>query len=155
MWAMMAGTEKGKEVRLYFLKCERQLKQLTVKPRSLLDLTPTQLYQLSAHQLTVEFGKEPNPELVKGIDREYLAATGDAAYVAYHRQSCMIARGQKLANDALREIGWIEDSEKNKKKELKDIAEFEKYAKDLDRHFAGVKDFYQFESNQLKLTGGN
>ncbi len=32
MWSMMVGTERGKEVRLYFLQCEKQLKKLQSKP---------------------------------------------------------------------------------------------------------------------------
>jgi phage anti-repressor protein len=155
MWAMMAGTEKGKEVRLYFLKCERQLKQLTVKPRSLLDLSPAQLYQLAAHQLSIEFGKKPDPKLIEGLDREYLQATGDAVFYAYHSISCKIATGTKLANDALREIGWLEVDEKEKKKEDKDIVEFAKHLKWLDDRFAGSRDFHQFESHQLALAAGN
>jgi phage anti-repressor protein len=157
MWAMMAGTEKGRETRIYFLQCERKLKQLIspAKPKSLLDLSPTQLYQLAAHQLSIEFGKKPDPELVEGIDLEYLNATSGAAFYAYHRSLCEIAKGTKLANDVLREIGWIEDSEKEKKKEDKDIVEFAKHRKWLDDRFAGAKDFDRFESRQLTLAAGS
>jgi hypothetical protein len=126
-----------------------------VKPKSLLDLSPTQLYQLAAHQLSIEFGKKPDPKLIEGLDREYLQATGDAAFYAYHSISCKIATGTKLANDALREIGWLEVDEKEKKKEDKDIVEFAKHLKWLDDRFAGSRDFHQFESHQLALAAGN
>jgi phage anti-repressor protein len=155
MWAMMAATEKGREVRLYFLQCERKLKQLQVppaKPKSLLDLSQTHLYQLAAHQLSIEFGKKPDPELVKGIDREYLGVTSSAAFYAYHRSSCEIANGTKLANDALREVGWLDNIEKEKKKEAKDVVEFAKHLKWLDDRFAGKQDFDRFESHQLTLA---
>lgn len=159
MWAMMAGTEKGRETRIYFLQCERKMKQTiqisSTKPKSLLDLSPTKLYRLAAHQLSVESGKKPNPELVEGIDREYLDATGDAAFCAYHKSSYEIAKGTKLANDALREIGCLESSEAEKQEEDDDIVEFAQYAQDLDSRFAGVKDFYRFESHQLTLAGNN
>jgi phage anti-repressor protein len=159
MWAMMAGTEKGRETRIYFLQCERKLKQFQqislAKPKSLLDLSPTKLYQLATHQLLMESGQKPNPELVNGVDLEYLSVTSDAAFYAYHRNSSEIAKGTKLANDALRGIGWLEDNEKEKKGEEKDVAYFTKYVKDLDDLlFAGAQDFHQFESNQLSLTGG-
>lgn len=36
-WAMMSGTSKGKQVRLYFIQCERKLKQLT-QPKDSLEL---------------------------------------------------------------------------------------------------------------------
>ncbi len=126
----------------------------SAKPKSLLDLSPTKLYRLAAHQLLIEFGKKPDPELAEGIDLEYFKATGDAAFYAYHRTSSEIAKGTKLANDALRDVGWLEDSEKEKKKEDQDVKEFAKYVSDLDKQFAGAKDFYQFESNQLSLAGG-
>jgi phage anti-repressor protein len=158
MWAMMAATEKGRETRIYFLQCERKLKQLIspAKPKSLLDLSPTKLHQLAVHQLSIELGKKPNSELVEGIDREYLSATSDAAFYAYHRNSSQIAKGTKLANDVLRDIGCLEDSEKEKEKEDKDIIYFAKYLTNLDDLlFPGAQDFQQFESRQLSLAGGS
>ena len=124
------------------------------KPKSLLDLSPTKLNRLAAHQLLIEFGKKPDPELAEGIDLEYFKATSDAARYAHVRSLSETAKGGKLANDALREIGWLEDDEKEKKKEDKDILEFAKDLDDLDKRFTGAKDFYQFESNQLSLAGG-
>lgn len=40
-WAMMSGTSKGKRVRLYFIECERKLKQLT-QPKDSLELIVAQ-----------------------------------------------------------------------------------------------------------------
>jgi hypothetical protein len=116
-----------------------EIKQgIPAKPKSLLDLSPTKLYQLAAHQLSVECGKKPSPELVEGIDREYLSATSDAAFCAYHKSSYEIAKGTKLANDALREVGYLEYNDKDQ---------------NLDAQFAGARDFYRFESRQLTLAG--
>lgn len=126
------------------------------KPKSLLDLSPTKLYQLATHQLLVESGEKPDPELVNGIDLEYLSVTSDAAFYAYHRNSSEIAKGTKLANDALRGIGWLENSEKEKKKEERDVVYFAKYLTNLDDLlFPGAQDFQQFESRQLSLAGGS
>jgi hypothetical protein len=122
------------------------------KPKSLLDLSPTQLYQLAAYQLSIEFDKTPNRELIEGIDPTYLAATSDAAFYAYHRATCEIAKQTKRANDVLRDIGWIANNEKAKKKEQKDIAEFAKYAEDLDRS-TGKQHFDRFEAQQVALAG--
>jgi phage anti-repressor protein len=157
MWAMMAATEKGRETRIYFLQCERKLKQLIspAKPKSLLDLTLTQLYQLATYQRLIEIGKQPNLELVEGIDLEYLSATSEAVNYAYHRVSCDIAIGTKLANDALREFGLMDDSDKARRTENKDIAEFAKHRKWLDDRFPGKQGFDRFESRQLSLAGGS
>ncbi len=43
MWAMMSGTEKGKQVRLYFLECEKIAKAIEVKPKTAIELAEEQL----------------------------------------------------------------------------------------------------------------
>jgi phage anti-repressor protein len=45
-WAMMSGTTKGKEIRLYFLECERIAKAVKQKPQSQLEILLASVQQL-------------------------------------------------------------------------------------------------------------
>ena len=161
MWAMMAATEKGRQARLYFLECERKLltqtNQITQsKPKSLLDLNTTQLYQLAAYKFAIEGGISEDPDLIRGIDPAYLEASGEAAQYAYFLGKLQMAEGTKRANDALRELGYFLTTEKEIQKELKDIAHDKKYLLELEAGMLGrarKEDFDRFESKQAALAG--
>jgi phage anti-repressor protein len=53
MWAMMSGTEKGKQVRLYFLECERIAKAAS-KPMNVFEMVAVQAAAMGAIQRQTE-----------------------------------------------------------------------------------------------------
>ena len=99
MWAMMAGTDKGRETRLYFLECERKLKQLASAPKkkmvTLFALSDQDLGRLYAYLLSVERGITPDERLMWGINPAYLQATSGAVIYAYKWGVAATAREKK------------------------------------------------------------
>jgi phage anti-repressor protein len=73
MWSMMVGTERGKEVRLYFLQCEKQLNKLRSKLWTDSDVISElsgniDICNLSSHTLSKLFDLSHfrrNPELMR------------------------------------------------------------------------------------------
>jgi phage anti-repressor protein len=67
---MLAGTEKGKEVRKYFLECEQSLKELT-RPKTALELAKEQVKLLEAIEIKdrmIALLQEDNERQAEAID---------------------------------------------------------------------------------------
>jgi hypothetical protein len=123
-WGMMAATEKGKEVRKYFLECERNLKKLAAlaavqseaKLSSLTDLTEAQLYNLMAYAQAKDSGMSPNAELIAGIPPFFATAPFTALALAHEKRMLADQLAKKLASDIFSEVhrirGFEEESDR-------------------------------------------
>lgn len=109
-WGMMAATEKGKEIRKYFLECERKLKEITAiapaqaKSKSLMDLSASQLYRLSVYLDAVESGLEVDIETIRGIDPVFVDIAPEAAWLAYWRVKAQNGEDELIAHDLYRQM---------------------------------------------------
>jgi phage anti-repressor protein len=160
-WGLMCRNDRGKQIRKYFLDCERQLKYVNTmspaKPLSLTNLEPSHLYRLMSYLVALDRGFCPESRLMEGIDPAYLDATVDAVQYAYHWKQCQVAEATKNANDVMRHIGWMPTNRQEIEQENKDVAEFAGYLKRLEAgKLGGIRrdDFDRFESQQAALAGG-
>jgi phage anti-repressor protein len=71
MWGMMCGTAKGKEVRRYFLECERIAKKAITKPKTALELAKEQvklLEQIELQNQVIADLETENEHLAEAVD---------------------------------------------------------------------------------------
>lgn len=161
MWAMMAATEKGRDARLYFLQCEKQLKQvnqsLAVKAKSMLDLSESELGRLKAYRISVERGMSPDANLMRDIDPAFFQAPSGAVIYAERFALVKAAEDMLLSYETLMSAGSVGyDSE--------DIAWCQKLVSGAKEVITSVEaedfwlnyktEFDEFESSQLALVGG-
>ncbi|GIW59534.1 MAG: hypothetical protein KatS3mg087_0600 [Patescibacteria group bacterium] len=72
-WGMMSGTPKGKEIRLYFLECERIAKQSLAKPQSTADMLLMYAQAFKEHEerlFTIEKENKMLKQQIETIDIE-------------------------------------------------------------------------------------
>jgi phage anti-repressor protein len=158
---MMAGTEKGREVRRYFLECERQLKELKqAQPESTCVLAPDPKEGFCAlrkapdknatlHELTrrYSFGKGPEGQRrcrdwirTQGIgDDEWVqySSPGDRRLPRKHLAALDTARAQEMASQhpalATVGIGGTEIKDFGEVNDLCMVAAASQLLKDCDR----------------------
>lgn len=160
MWAMMAATEKGRGVRLYFLECEEKLKQAlqisAARTKSLFDLSESQLGRLTAYQALTEKGITPDPQLLHDIDPLFLQLTSGAVMYARQLKLVELAEDTRLENDAFRQIGWVKSDRKTLALEQKAIDTCKKHIAENENEPFWLEEkaeVDQFESQQIALTG--
>lgn len=156
MWAMMAGTEKGRETRKYFLECERRLKAIVSQPAapSLMDLTHGQLYRLAAYFGAKKAGLSPSDELVEGISPIFLTASANAVWLAEKKKFLESNLDVRLAEATILETYGTDDEEES----LVDL--FDELARDtavLEADPAFRVPFDEFESRlkAISASGAN
>jgi hypothetical protein len=121
MWAMMAQTKRGREVRLYFLECERKIRQrqAPAKAKSLLDLSFGELEMLSAY---IVFSRiRQLTEAPSEIDPDFFnASTTAITYAIWTKQlidiklgiKALKLHGRHLTKDARANLAKLKESEK-------------------------------------------
>jgi hypothetical protein len=159
MWAMMAGTEKGRETRLYFLECERQLKQVASTPKkkmvTLFELSDQELGRLYAYLLSLERGITPDEELIHGISRVYLQATSGAVIYAHKWGVAATARQKKLTEETLQNIGWCKYDRREINRLEKAIVDAEKAISSIENEDFWLRyksECYDFEGKQSDIA---
>lgn len=91
-WAMMSGTSKGKEVRLYFIECERKLKQIVQQPQSVGDLLVAQAQAfalLERQQAEMKKMQQKHRELLEAQDERI--ANVEAQTTGHKDYYCLVA----------------------------------------------------------------
>jgi phage anti-repressor protein len=121
MWAMMARTKEGRAVRLYFLECERKIRQrqAPAKAKSLLDLSFGELEMLSAY---IVFSRiRQLTEVPSEIDPDFFnVPTTAITYAIWTKQlndiklgiKALKLHGRHLTKDARANLAKLKESEK-------------------------------------------
>lgn len=163
-WGMMAGTDKGKEVRKYFLECERKLKAVVAErvaldnPRSLLGLLVSDLFRLAVYLDGVEYGEDVNIDMVKGIDPAYLDALPEAVWLAHQKVFVENWSNGLLAQDWWRRIydGQLyEEGGKERAEDAAFLAEQQDQLAELEARDGFLSAFDAFEAalSRHQLSG--
>lgn len=85
-WSMMSGTPKGKEVRLYFIECEKELKALKSKPVSSLAVLAEVVAMLQKQEqemLALQAATQKVEQQVHELDIKLESATNYYSVLAY------------------------------------------------------------------------
>ena len=91
-FAMLAQTEKGKEVRAYFLECEK--KYLTLKPKSTLEILELTIQEMKAHSQRLDALDEKVHQIAakqSSINEDYYTLAG---YYSLRRQKWNLSNTQ-------------------------------------------------------------